>query len=112
MYCNLLTHDYLQLTQPAPFQHDQRSVFVETDSDVIRVHATAIPMTPSNSRYVFLSKYFLAVPIELVFYDSSRKSFNCNDACWLCVFKFPLFINHNLVRRFSRTVVGYDWTIT
>ena len=31
------------------FPHDQLSVFVETDSDVIRGHATAIPMTPSNS---------------------------------------------------------------
>ena len=55
MYCNFLTLDWLQLIQSAPFQHglvvfphDGRSVFVETDRDVIRGHATAIPMTPSN----------------------------------------------------------------
>jgi len=55
MYCNLLTLDKLQLNQSAPFQHglvvfphDQCSVFVETDSDVICDHATTIPVTPSN----------------------------------------------------------------
>lgn len=56
MYWYLLTLDELQFTQSAPFQHglvvfphDQRSVFVETDSDVIHGYGTAIPMTPSNS---------------------------------------------------------------